>query len=270
MEDDVTYKLFPHWVWFCSVWSKIRVGGKHYIQIQNFYCHNHVRHRFYQNHTLNIHRQTTHTHTQKKIMTLWHYTLFWYWYSIIETSFLIDKALSVVTKARGKKSSSRYGQRSRKISKPQDVYIFHLLWNLAGVSAALPPSYLSNLKAIRTFKLPMSRVWVFTRPYENTSYWILQLVPVSKRILCSIVKVTAICNFEKKVCKRIWQPWTWWFTVISEAGIILCMRPANEGSFCVCAQPMRCNELSMLGLSCSLAVCTHKMIPGVVYNTLQE
>ena len=51
------------------------------------------------------------------------------------------------------------------------------LWNLAGTSAALLPMCLSNFKAMRWFKLSISRLRDFTRSYHKTSYRILKVVP---------------------------------------------------------------------------------------------
>ena len=51
--------------------------------------------------------------------------------------------------------------------------IVRSLWNLTGTSAAVLPMCLSNFKAIRQFKVPISWLRVFTRSYEKTSfrYW---------------------------------------------------------------------------------------------------
>ena len=51
--------------------------------------------------------------------------------------------------------------------------IVRSLWNLAGTSAAV----LSNFKAMRKFKLRISRLRDFTRSYDKTSYWILKRGP---------------------------------------------------------------------------------------------
>ena len=60
------------------------------------------------------------------------------------------------------------------------------LWNLTGTSAALLPMCLSNFKAIRQFKVPISWLRDFTRFYEKTSFRILRRGPgdVGYRGLC--------------------------------------------------------------------------------------
>ena len=55
--------------------------------------------------------------------------------------------------------------------------IVRSLWNLTGTSAALLPICLSNFKAIRQFKVPISWLRDFTRSYEKTSYPILRRGP---------------------------------------------------------------------------------------------
>ena len=50
-------------------------------------------------------------------------------------------------------------------------------WNLTGTSAAVLPMCLSNLKAMRWFKLPISRLRFFTSSYDTTSYRILKRGP---------------------------------------------------------------------------------------------
>ena len=52
--------------------------------------------------------------------------------------------------------------------------IVRSLWNLTCTSTALPPTCLSNFTAIRSFKLPISRLRDFTRSYDKTSYGILK------------------------------------------------------------------------------------------------
>ena len=46
--------------------------------------------------------------------------------------------------------------------------IVRSLWNLTGTSAALPPMFLSNFKAIRQFKVQISWLRDFTRSYNKT------------------------------------------------------------------------------------------------------
>ena len=68
--------------------------------------------------------------------------------------------------------------RSREVSKPRDWYIIvRSLWNLTDTWAALLPMCLSNLKAMRLFKLSISRLRDFTRSYNKTSYRILKRGP---------------------------------------------------------------------------------------------
>ena len=57
--------------------------------------------------------------------------------------------------------------------------IVRSLWNLTGTSAALLPMCLSNFKAIRQFKVPISWLRDFTRSYEKMSFRILRRGPVS-------------------------------------------------------------------------------------------
>ena len=63
---------------------------------------------------------------------------------------------------------------SREVSKPRDL---RSLWNFTGTSAALLPKCLSNFKAIRLFKLPISWLRDFKRSYVETSYRILKRGP---------------------------------------------------------------------------------------------
>ena len=57
--------------------------------------------------------------------------------------------------------------------------IVRSLWNLTGTSAAVLPMCLSNCKAIRQFKVPISWLRDFTRSYGKTSFRILRRGPVS-------------------------------------------------------------------------------------------
>ena len=66
-------------------------------------------------------------------------------------------------------------QTYRKISQSLEAarFVFRIvrsLWNLAGTSAALLPRCMSNLKAIRTFWLPISRLRDFTRSHDKMQY----------------------------------------------------------------------------------------------------
>ena len=62
--------------------------------------------------------------------------------------------------------------------------IVRSLWNLTGTSAAVLPMCLSNFKAIRQFKVPISWLRDFTRSYEKTSFRILRRGPDSKQAPC--------------------------------------------------------------------------------------
>ena len=55
--------------------------------------------------------------------------------------------------------------------------IVRSLWNLTGTPAALLPMCLSNFKAIRQFKVPISWLRDFTRCYDKTSFRILRRGP---------------------------------------------------------------------------------------------
>ena len=57
------------------------------------------------------------------------------------------------------------------------VRIVRSLWNLTGASAALLPMCLSNFKAIRQFKVPISWLRDFTRSYDKTYFRILRRGP---------------------------------------------------------------------------------------------
>ena len=57
--------------------------------------------------------------------------------------------------------------------------IVRSLWNLTGTSAAVLPMCLSNCKAIRQFKVPISWLRDFTISYEKTSFRILRRGPES-------------------------------------------------------------------------------------------
>ena len=54
--------------------------------------------------------------------------------------------------------------------------IVRSLWNLTGTSAALLPMCLSNFKAIRQFKVPISLLRDFARSYDKTSLLLLLLL----------------------------------------------------------------------------------------------
>ena len=70
----------------------------------------------------------------------------------------------------------------RKISSSLEAarFVFRIvrsLWNLTGTSAAVLPMCLSNFKAIRQFKVPISWLRDLTRSYEKTSFRILRRGP---------------------------------------------------------------------------------------------
>ena len=70
----------------------------------------------------------------------------------------------------------------RKISLSLEAarFVFRIvrsLWNLTGTSTAVLPMCLSNFKAIRQFKVPISWLRDFTRSYEKTSFRILRRGP---------------------------------------------------------------------------------------------
>ena len=70
----------------------------------------------------------------------------------------------------------------RKISSSLEAarFVFRIvrsLWNLTGTSAAVLPMCLSNFKAIRQFKVPISWLRDFTRSYDKTSFRILRWGP---------------------------------------------------------------------------------------------
>ena len=78
-------------------------------------------------------------------------------------------------------------------------FVFRIVpsfWNLTGTSAALLPMCLSNFKAIRQFKVPISWLRDFTRSYEKTSFRILRRGPgIWTRINNCILQNTAGCNY---------------------------------------------------------------------------
>ena len=61
------------------------------------------------------------------------------------------------------------------------------LWNLTGTSAAVLPMCLSNFKAIRQFKVPISWLRDFTRSYEKTSFRILRRGPGTLMLCFDII-----------------------------------------------------------------------------------
>ena len=68
-------------------------------------------------------------------------------------------------------------------------FVFRIVrsfWNLTGTSAALLPMRLSNFKAIRQFKVPMSWLRDFTRSYEKTSFRILRRGPGGVRTVSGV------------------------------------------------------------------------------------
>ena len=94
--------------------------------------------------------------------------LFW-WFSVAHNE----------TRASFQYPQRRLIVRSREVSKATR-FVFRIvrsLWNLTGISAALLPRRLSNFKAIRWYKLPISRLGNITRSYNKTSYRILKRGP---------------------------------------------------------------------------------------------
>ena len=61
-----------------------------------------------------------------------------------------------------------------------DIKLFQSLWNLAGTSAALLPRCLSNFRAIRPLRHPISRLRDFTRFGGKTSYRLVNRGPEYK------------------------------------------------------------------------------------------
>ena len=86
--------------------------------------------------------------------------------------------------------------------------IVRSLWNLAGTSAALLPKCLSNFKAIRQFKVPISWLRDFTRSYEKTSFRILRWGPGChfKTAMFNLVLLIGIFTSSNDNALR-WMPW---------------------------------------------------------------
>ena len=78
--------------------------------------------------------------------------------------------------------------------------IVRSLWNLTGTSAAMLPMCLSNFKAIRQFKVPISWLRDFTRSYEKTSFWILRRGPDSNWFLQAVFK-THVKKISRPCCE---------------------------------------------------------------------
>ena len=91
-------------------------------------------------------------------------------------------SLLIPYRCKGTRGPSQYPKRrlfvrSRKVSKPRDLYLelsdpFEI-WQA-----------LSNFKPIRQFKVPISWLRDFTRSYEKTSFRILRRDPVSMALDC--------------------------------------------------------------------------------------
>ena len=64
--------------------------------------------------------------------------------------------------------------RSRKVSKPRDLYLAWSLWNSTGTYATLLLMCLSNLKVIQTLWHSNSHLRDFARSHDKTSYHILK------------------------------------------------------------------------------------------------
>ena len=56
------------------------------------------------------------------------------------------------------------------------LILLRSFWYLTDTSATMLPMCLSNFKAMRQFKLPISRLRDFTRSYDKTSYSILKAI----------------------------------------------------------------------------------------------
>ena len=87
----------------------------------------------------------------------------------------------------------------RKISKSLEAtrFVFRIvrsLWNFIGTSAAVLPMCLSNFKAIRQFKVPISWLRDFTRSYEKTSFRILRRGPGVQSRTCSWSSTDRRCS----------------------------------------------------------------------------
>ena len=87
------------------------------------------------------------------------------------------------------------------------------LWNLTGILATVLPMCMSNIKAIRWFKLPILRLWYFMRSFYKTSYRILRrdsvigsislLRQIGRKVpLNSVINVFLIisCDFIYRIC----------------------------------------------------------------------
>ena len=88
--------------------------------------------------------------------------------------------------------------------------IVRSLWNLTGTSAALLPKCLSNFKAMRYFKLPLSRLQVFARSYDKTSYRLLRRGPGHEKVrqlsfIIYCLLIVSIRNFHDEVTENDWR-----------------------------------------------------------------
>ena len=90
-----------------------------------------------------------------------------------------DGQAKPATRAPSQYPKRRLSVRSRNVSKRFVFRIVRSLWNLTGTSAAVLPMCLSNFKAIRQFKVPISSLRDFTRSYEKTSFRIFRRGPGS-------------------------------------------------------------------------------------------
>ena len=79
--------------------------------------------------------------------------------------------------------------------------IVRSLWNLTGTSATLLPMCLSNFKAMRQSKVPISWLRDFTRSYDKTSFRILKRGPGRHLDIRTVFPGTVISII------KIWRSW---------------------------------------------------------------
>ena len=97
-------------------------------------------------------------------------------------------------------------------------YLFRIVWslsNVTGTSTTVLPICLSNFKAIRWFKLPISQFRDFTRSYVKTSYRILKQGAgyISK---CVIAPVRGFWSWFGGVCSLTYCNGNFRVTMVSE------------------------------------------------------
>ena len=89
----------------------------------------------------------------------------------------------------------RLSVRSRKVSKPRDLYLE--LSDRSETSAAVLPMCLSNFKAIRQFKVPISWLRNYTRSYEKTSFRILRRGPEGEPGNYKVIAMLYVILYDK-------------------------------------------------------------------------